>query len=178
MSFWSCGEKPKLNWRPSCSEGKNSVSERDKRKKFVVSLSTRKFGRYWRSLFFDLQLPDFFPFSLSFPVMIVSWLTPEGLGPHFFLLVHPSPSLSLSSFFFFLKVRTSLMGKVGDGFWVCRFAGIFFWRKGIRDCRVCVVVCLGWVVRFVIVFDYASPMCSVSLLNWVFQWICLFVKFV
>ena len=115
--------------------------------------------------------------SLS-PSLFRWWLfliDPGGVGASFFFFVHPSPSLSLV--FFFKQLEPPWWGRLVMVFRYAVLQGFFFWRKGIRDCRVCVVVCLGWVVRFVIVFDYASPMCSVSLLNWVFQFICLFVKF-
>ena len=56
------------------------------------------------------------------------------------MLVHPSPSLSLSLvFFFFETVRTFLVRKVGDGMPFVTDVGE---KKKIRDCRVCVVVCL------------------------------------
>ena len=54
------------------------------------------------------------------------------------MLVHPSPSLSLSLVFFFETVRTFLVRKVGDGMPYVTDVG----EKRIRDCCVCVVVCL------------------------------------
>ena len=53
------------------------------------------------------------------------------------MLVHPSPSLSLL-LFFFETVRTFLVRKVGDGMPYITYVG----EKRIRDCCVCVAVCL------------------------------------
>ena len=89
------------------------------------------------------------------------------------MLVHPSPSFSLSLVFFFETVRTFLVGKVGDGMLYIAYVG----KRNLRLWRLCCGLSAGWVVRFVIVWDNASPLCSVLFLwNWVFQMICLFVK--
>ena len=43
-------------------------------------------------------------------------IDPGGVGASFYVSVHPSPSLSFSLVFFFLKqFRTFLVRKVGDG---------------------------------------------------------------
>ena len=64
-------------------------------------------------------------------------MTPRGLGSRVGAPV--SLTLSFSCVFFFETVRTFLVRKVGDGMPFVTDVGE---KKKIRDCRVCVVVCL------------------------------------
>ena len=59
---------------------------------------------------------------------------------------------------------------------ICRMSRMWE-KKNSRLLRMCCGLSAGRVVRFVIVLDNASPLCSVLFLwNWVFQMICLCVK--
>ena len=119
MSFSSCVEKPKLNWRQSCF--KKEVRKKilwEGKKKFVVSLSTRRFGRYWRSFIPRSSIAGFLPFlPLFFSVVVDSWLTPRGLGPHVGAPV--SLTLSFSGVFFLKQLEPFWWGRL---VMVCRMS--------------------------------------------------------
>ena len=65
-------------------------------------------------------------------------IDPAGVGASCWCTRLPH-SLSLWCVFFFETVRTFLVRKVGDGMPFVTDVGE---KKKIRDCRVCVVVCL------------------------------------
>ena len=91
------------------------------------------------------------------------------------MLVHPSPSLSLSlvCFFFLKQLEPFWWGRL---VMVCRLSRMWE-KKNSRLLRMCCGLSAGWVVRFVIVLKNVSPLCSVLFLcNWVTQIVCLFVK--
>ena len=154
---------------PKKKEGKKMLRERKIRCVLVHSKIRKVLQKF---LFLDPQLPDFRPFSLFFFGGGWFLIDPEGVGVSCWCTRLPH---SLFLLFFFLKRL--------EPFWwgrlvmVCRLSRMLEKRRNSRLSRLCCGLSAGWVVRFVIVFDNASPLCSVFLsLNWVFQMICLFVK--
>ena len=158
MSFWSCVEKPKLNWRPSCSKGreKKKFCEIGKKSLCPCPLEDPEGTEEVYSSILNCRISTLSP--SFFLVVIDSWLTPEGLGPHFMSRCTRLPlSLFLLWFFFLNSLEPFWWGRL---VMVCRLSRMFEEKED-----EIVAYVLWFVVRMSSqvcqCFDYANPVCCV-----------------